>query len=217
MRVLDLIVAFSFGAAAVGFMRIASRFVDIIYGTFISPINSLWVVLLSEGTHTKGDRDMLYWRRSQMSALIVLPIFAGLALTSGDVIAVTLSAEYAPTADMLLILCLVGLFAPLTYFRNAAFTAVKSLNLLITFSLIDLVILTAAALALSQHSAEAVITSLLITEAVRMALTVPILVKDMHTKPMSLLMSVLPAYTGCIVMAGAVMLIEYQTPGFIPG
>ena len=216
MRVLDLIVAFSFGAAAVGFMRIASRFVDIIYGTFISPISSLWVVLLSEGTQTKGDRDMLYRRLSQMSALIVLPIFAGLALTSQDVVAVTLSDEYAPTADMLLILCLVGLFTPFTYFRNAAFIAIKRINLLITFSLIDLVILTAAALALSQYSAEAVISSLLITEAVRMGMTVPILVKDMHTKPISLLMSVLPAYIGCIVMAGVVMLIDYQTPDFDP-
>ncbi len=49
-----------------------------------------------------------------------------------------------------------------------------------------------------------------------MALTVPILVKDMHTKPMSLLVSVLPAYIGCIVMAGAVLLIDYQTQSFDP-
>lgn len=122
-----------------------------------------------------------------MSALIVLPIFAGLALTSRDVVAVTPSAEYAPTADMLLILCRVGLFAPFTWFRNAAFIAVKRLNLLITFSLIDLVSLTAAALALAQYSAEAVIASLLMTEAVHIALTVPILLKDMQTKPLSLL------------------------------
>jgi 2-dehydropantoate 2-reductase len=65
---------------------------------------------------------------------------------------------------------------------DAAFIAVKRLNLLITFSLIDLVICAAAALALAQYSAEAVIASLLMTEAVHIALTVPILLKDMQTK-----------------------------------
>lgn len=211
MRVLDLIMAFSFGAAAVGFMRIASRFVDIIYGTFVAPISSLWVILLSEGTQTKGDRDILYRRLSQMSALIGLPIFAGLALTSKDVVAVALSDDYAPTANMLLILCIAGLLTPFTYFRNAAFIALKRLNLLITFSALDLVIVTAAALALATSSAEAVLTSLLVVEVVRMALTVPILCKEMHTKPVKLLLDVVPAYAACAVMAGVVTLIGAQT------
>jgi len=216
MRVLDLIVAFSFGAAAVGFMRIASRFVDIIYGTFIAPISSLWVVLLSEGTQTKGDRDMLYRRLSQMSALIALPIFGGLALTSADVVAVTLAPEYVPTGKMLTILCMVGLLSPITYFRNAAFIAVKRLNLLISYSLLDLVIVVISALALSQYSAEAVVAALLVAEVARLSLTVPVLLKDMHTKPLGLLLAVLPAYAGCAVMAGAVTLIEVQTIGFEP-
>lgn len=211
MRVLDLVVAFSFGAAAVGFMRVASRFVDVIYGTFIAPISSLWVVLLSEGTHNKGDRDLLYRRLSQMSALIALPIFGGLALTSSDIVAVTLSPEYKPTASMLMILCLVGLLSPLTYFRNAAMVAVKRLNLLITYSVLDLIIVIAAALALTRYSAEAVVASLVVMEVVRLLLTVPILLKDMHTKPLALLMAVLPAYVGCAVMAGAVTLTKMQT------
>lgn len=216
MRALDLIVAFGFGAAAVGFMRIASRFVDVVYGTFVAPISSLWVVLLSEGTHNRSDRDLLYRRLSQMTALIVLPIFSGLALTSGDVVAVTLSPDYAPTANMLLILCLIGLLSPFTYFRNAAFIAVKRLNLLIFYSALDLVIVVIAALALSRYSATAIVASLLITEFVRLCLTVPILLKDMHTKPLGLLMSVLPAYIACLVMAGAVSLIDVQAAGLEP-
>ncbi|MBK8198933.1 MAG: oligosaccharide flippase family protein [Acidobacteria bacterium] len=216
MRVLDLIVAFSFGAAAVGFMRIASRFVDIIYGTFIAPISSLWVVLLSEGTQSRGDRDMIYRRLSQMSALIALPIFGGLALTSHDVVAVTLSADYAPTATMLVILCIVGLLSPLTYFRNAALVAVKRLNLLIAYSVLDLVIVIVAALALSRYSAEAVVGALVVMEAVRLVLTVPVLLKDMHTKALGLLLAVLPAYVACAVMAGAVLLVQTQTESLDP-
>ncbi|MBA3067989.1 MAG: oligosaccharide flippase family protein [Hyphomonas sp.] len=216
MRVLDLVVAFGFGAAAVGFMRIASRFVDILYGTFIAPISSLWVVLLSEGTQTKGDRDMLYRRLTQMSALIALPIFGGLALTSKDVIAVTLSPDFAPTASILVILCAVGLFSPLTYFRNAALVAVKRLNLLIAYSVLDIIIVIGASLWLTKFSVEAVVSSLLVLECVRLILTVPVLLKDMHTKAIGLFLAALPAYAACIVMVGAVWLVDIQSAGFDP-
>jgi O-antigen/teichoic acid export membrane protein len=151
-----------------------------------------------------------------MSALIALPIFGGLALTSHDVVAVTLSADYAPTATMLVILCIVGLLSPLTYFRNAALVAVKRLNLLIAYSVLDLVIVIVAALALSRYSAEAVVGALVVMEAVRLVLTVPVLLKDMHTKALGLLLAVLPAYVACAVMAGAVLLVQTQTESLEP-
>jgi teichuronic acid exporter len=216
MRVLDLVVAFHFGAASVGFMRIASRFVEIIYGTFIAPISFMWVVFVSEAGRSKADSDMIYRRLSQLTAVLAMPIFGGLALTSTDVVAVTLSKDYAPTADMLWMLCLVGLMSPLTYFRNGALVAVRRLNLLVVYSVLDLIIVLAAALALAQYSAVAVVGSLLIVEAVRLVLTVPILLKDMHTKPINLFLAVLPAYAACAVMAGAVLLIAAQTAGMAP-
>lgn len=216
MRALDLVVAFGFGAASVGFMRVASRFVDILYGTFIAPISSLWVVLLSEKDQAAGNRDLIYRRLTQMSALFALPIFGGLALIADDLIAVSLDDSYAPAAGMLVILCMVGLFSPLTYFRNAAFIAVKRLNLLISFSLLDLAIVVAMALALMQYSAEAIVFSLVLMEAVRMVLTVPILMKDMKTRAIDLILAVAPAYVATCVMAGGVWLIDIQTVGWDP-
>lgn len=216
MRVLDLIVFGAFGAAAVGFMRVASRFVDILYGTFIAPISSLWVVLLSEKNQAAGSRDLIYRRLSQMSALFALPIFGGLALVAEDLVAVALADEYAPAAKMLVILCMVGLFSPITYFRNAAMIAVKRFNLLITFSLLDLGIVVAVASMLAKYSAEAVVFALVITEAFRFMLTVPVLMKDMRTKAIDLLLAVLPAYVGTAVMAGGVWLIDIQTIGWDP-
>lgn len=214
MRVLDVVVAFGFGPAAVGFMRIAGRFIDVLQGAFIAPIGSLWVILLSDQKNqTASERDLIYRRLTQMSALISLPMFAGLALTSEEVIAVTLAPDYAPAAPILIVFCLVGLFAPLTYFRNAAMIAVKRLNLLITYSVLDLIILVLAALALVRYSVEAAIASLLITEAVRLALTVPLLLKEMQTKASALLMAVLPAYVATTIMAGGVFLVSTQTDG----
>ena len=216
MRILDLVVAFGFGPAAVGLMRIASRFVEILQGTFIAPISSLWVLLLSETQQDRIDRDLIYRRLSQMSAIVSLPMFAGLALSSEQVVAVTLAPDYAPAASLLVVFCLAGLFAPLTYFRNAAMIAVKRLNLLITYSVLDVIVVVAAALLLMNYSVEAVIASLLIMELMRVVLTVPVLLKEMQTKASALLLSVLPAYTATAVMAAAVFVVDVQAASLGP-
>lgn len=216
LRSIDLIVAFSFGAAAVGLMRIAGRFVDILNGTFIAPISSLWVVLLSEKNQAAGNRDLIYRRLSQMSALFAMPIFGGLALVAHDLIAVALSDEYAQSGGILAILCLAGLFSPLTYFRNAAMIAVKRFNLLIAYCLFDFVLISVLANILAKHSLEAVIFSLVLLEAIRMLLTVPVLLRDMGTRLSGLILAVLPAYIATAVMGGAVWLVDLQMAGWDP-
>lgn len=216
MRAIDLIIAFGFGAAAVGLLRIASRFVDILQGTFIAPISSLWVVLLSEKNQAAGNRELIYRRLSQMSALIALPIFIGLAMTAQDLIAVTLSDEYRQSGVILAIYCLGGVFAPLIYFRNAALIAVKRFNLLIGFCLFDFVLITVVAFALARHSVEAVIFSLVVLEALRTLMTVPVLLRDMKTRAVDLFLAVMPAYIATALMAGCVWLIDIQTVGWDP-
>lgn len=216
LRVLDLVVAFGFGAAAVGFMRVASRFAEILLGTLLAPISSLWVLLLSEKPQDRIDRSLIYRRLTQMSAVIAAPMFAGLALCSEEVVAVALASNYAPAANMLAIFSLVGLFSPLTYFRNAALIAIKRLNLLIAYTLLDVVVVIIATLLLVNHSVEAVIASLMIMELVRLALTTPLLLKEMKTTASALLMAALPAYAATAVMAGAVIAVDVQAAAFAP-
>ncbi len=204
MRVLDLVMGLGFGTAAVGFMRIANRFVELIYALLISPISSLWVLLLSEGIERASDRANMYCRLSQMSALIAVPAFGGLAMTGHDFIALALSDDYAPAAPMLVIFSVIGLLAPLTYWRNAAMIAVKRMNLLIAYSIFDLVLVFAAAMILKSVSPEAVVASLLLMEFIRMLLTVPLLLKDMATPLPRLIAAMMPAYLAGLIMALAV-------------
>jgi teichuronic acid exporter len=216
LRALDLVMAFSFGAAAVGLMRIASRFVELVNAVFIAPISSIWVVLLSEEGSTRGDRNLLYCRLSQMTALIALPIFGGIAVVADDVLTLILSPEYQPAGPMLALFCAAGLLAPLTYFRNAAMIAVKRLNLLIGYSVLDILIITVAAIALSQISAIAVVAALIVLEVARLAMTVPLLLKDMHTRASDLFAAVFPAYAATATMAGVVWLFSGALGGVDP-
>lgn len=207
MRILDVIVGVAVGAAAVGYMRIAARFIDAIYGAFAAPIGSLWVILLSEGTQTKEQMSKMYLRLTQMSSLICLPVFAGIALTSSDLVELALNDDYAAVAPILMILGIAGLFAPIVYFRNAALTAIRRLNLLLAFSIFDLAIVTASALAIVYIKTDVslIVGSLVVLNAVRVVQTMPVLLKEMSTKLSSFIMCILPAYIAVTVMGAAVL------------
>lgn len=205
MRLLDVIIAVSFGTAAVGFMRIASRFTEAINAAVAQPISSICVLMLTGRDQTQDERTMMYLRLTQMAALVCLPVFAGVALTGNEITRIFLDNDYAPVGPILTILCMVGMFAPITYLRNAALTAVRKLNLLLGFSIIDLTVLTISALLLSRISLEAVVASLLVVQTLRAILTNRVLLREMHTTFPAFVRAILPAYAGCIVMALGVL------------
>ena len=204
MRILDVIVGISFGAAAVGLMRIASRFVEAMYGTFASPIGSLWVILLSEKDQSADSRANLLSRLTQMSSLICLPVFAGVGLISSDLVEFALDDDYVASAPMLAMFCAAGLMVPFSYFRNHALTALRKLNLLLGLSILDVIVVALAGLAMSRYSATAVVAAILIMHVVRGIVTAPILISALGARWRKFLEALLPAYIAIVVMALAI-------------
>lgn len=207
MRILEVLIAVFQGTAALGLMRAANRMVEAIYGAFAAPIGSLWIILLSEDRTTAQERPKIFLRLTQMSALICLPIFAGIALTAQDIVDLLLAEEFKGSGPALAIMAAAGMFVPLAYFRNHALTALRRLNLLLGFSMLDVVIIFVAGLILAPISLEAAVASILIMFLARALFTTPILIKEMHTGLPALLNAVMPAYLGCAAMAAGVFLI----------
>ena len=217
MRVLDIVVGMAFGAAAVGLMRIASRFVDSAQAAFATPIGSLWVILLSaKESRDSGDRANILTRLTQMSALICVPLFAGLALTAQDLVDFVLDPDYAGASTYLVILALGGTLAPVAYFRNHALTALGRLNTLVILSIVDIGIITAAALLLRSISAEAVVSSLLLMNLVRVVVSAPIMVNAVGARWQDFVGAQLPAYLGCVVMAVVIIYVIGPLDDFEP-
>lgn len=216
-RALDIAMGLSFGAAAVGLMRIASRFVNALYGAFAAPIGSLWVILLSENREDSSQKLDIFLRLTQMSALICIPVFVGLALTSYDLVYLALDTDYAGAAPILAVFSSVGILLPLTYFRNAAFTALQMMKSLIVFAMIDVAVMITAAALLSQVSVEALVASVLVVQLSRLVVSTPILVRVVGATWFQLIKAILPAYLACLVMALGVWavgsLIEYDSIG----
>ncbi|MEZ5945772.1 MAG: oligosaccharide flippase family protein [Hyphomonas sp.] len=213
MRILDVVVGVSFGAAAVGLMRIAARFTDAMYGTFAAPIGSLWVVLLSGSKEQGTDRASLLIRLTQMSALICLPVFAGLMLTAQDLVDLTLDESYAAAGPILFVLAAAGLMIPISYFRNHALTGMRRLNLLLGLSVVDIVIVLISALALRHISTEAIVASILVMFGVRSLITAPLMVGSLGASWKDYASAMLPAYLATGVMALTVWGVASQISG----
>jgi O-antigen/teichoic acid export membrane protein len=205
LRVLDLMMAFSFGTAAVGFMRVAARLVEAVYGAFAAPISGLSILLISDADQSPVNRRTIYMRLSQMSAAVCVPIFVGMALVSRELVDIALAEEFAPTGPMLMLFCIAGIGAPITYARNAGLIALKKFNLLVGLSMIDIAVITFAGLILMQWSPLHLVATLLIMEAFRIVTTARVMMREMSTPLQDLIASVLPAYLAGAAMALVVL------------
>ncbi len=216
MRILNLIVGVSFGAAAIGLMSVAAKFLDTIYGAIAAPMGSLWVIMLSKERESKSARSSLYLGLTQMAALICLPVFAGIALTSYDIVHLVLNDEFAGVAPFLAIFAGVGVLSPLFYFRNFALTALKRANLLRQLALLDFLVLLGAALLAVQVGELAVAGALIVPALVSVIFVTPILLREMNTEFRQLVEAVLPPYIAITLMAAGVLGLSMFMGGFSP-
>ena len=213
-RGLDLVIASSLGVAALGILRVSMRLMEAIYGALAAPISKLWVILLPENA-VQSERGKIYIDFTKIAALLLLPTFAGLLLVSDQVVPLLLDPDYLLAADILKVLCVTGLFAPLVYFRNAAFTATGRLSSLIYLSSLDVIVIVTASALLVKFGLVAATGAMLVSALIRLVIAVPILLKEFGLPYTALVRAVYPPYLAVAVMAGSLYLLTL-TIGTIP-
>jgi O-antigen/teichoic acid export membrane protein len=209
-RILVFMIGSAFGQAAAGAFEWARRLAEMIYGAVAAPMGSLWVIMFSRSDMDKAERQELFGRLTTMCAMICLPLFAGLALISNNLIELVLPDSYGGIAPLLIILSGIGLLAPLFYFRNAAFTALQKLDLLVGLAIVDvLVVITTSILTIFvfELQVEYVVLALVIQQIVTIALFLPTLLIAMETSFGSMIMAIAPAYIGTLAMAFSVLIV----------
>lgn len=207
---LYLVVGSFFGTAAVGALRIASKFSEMIYGAIAAPMGSLWVILQTRHDLGARERKDLYVGLSKMAAMICLPVFAGGALVAEDLVALVLSSESEQVGSLLLVFCLIGLLSPFFYFRNHAFTALGKLNWLIGFAVVDISVTVLASLGAAYFglSLEAVIGTLAVHFIVTILLFTRPLLTAMATRLIDVIKAVTPGYVGVLAMSLVVYIVS---------
>lgn len=208
-RILVFMIGLAFGQAAVGAFEWARRLVEMIYGAIAAPMGSLWVIMFSRSDMNKDERQELFGRLTTMCAMICLPLFAGLALVGADLIELALPESYGAITPLLQILACIGLLAPLFYFRNAAFTALQKLDLLVGFAIVDVLVVVLISLLtvfVFNMSIEYVVAALVVQQVVTVALFLPTLLTEMKTSLGSMIVSIAPGYIGTLAMALSVFI-----------
>ncbi len=207
-RILVFMIGIVFGQAAAGAFEWARRLAEMIYGAVAAPMGSLWVIMFSRSNMDKSERQELFGRLTTMCALICLPLFAGLALISHDLITLMLPGSYGAIAPLLVILSGIGILSPLFYFRNAAFTALRKLDFLVGLAIVDVLVVTVASVLtifVFELEIEYVMLALIIQQIVTIALFLPTLLYEMGATVSSLIMAVTPGYVSTLAMALSVL------------
>jgi O-antigen/teichoic acid export membrane protein len=122
-RLVDLIVGLKLGAATLGNLRVASKFVEVIHATLTSAIFNLWVPLMSRVADDPKARGVLFLRLVGFAAMICMPPMIGLALVSEELTTLMLAPAYAPVATIVRFLAVTGFFIPIAFFRTGVFAA----------------------------------------------------------------------------------------------
>ena len=209
-RILIFMIGIAFGQAAVGAFEWARRLAEMIYGAVAAPMGSLWVIMFSRSDMNTTERQELFGRLTTMCALICLPLFAGLALVSYDIIELMLPDSYAGVAPLLMILSCIGLLAPLFYFRNAAFTALQKLNFLVGLAIVDVLVVTVISVLtifVLKLRLEYVMLAILAQQIVTIALFLPTLLTAMESSLGRMVIAIAPGYVGTLAMALSVLIV----------
>jgi O-antigen/teichoic acid export membrane protein len=207
-RLADVFTGAFFGATAVGYLRVATRLSDLLMGFLINPVSQLWVTLMSRTAASTEARQAVFLQLTNLMALVALPGFVGLALTANEVVGLVLPSEYAPVAGPLAILCLLGVFVPLTNPRNLLFTALKRFNYLIWFSVLDLVATALCMAVMARFGPVIMVGAGAFTSIIMIMFALPLILRDLKLPPTEVASHLLPPYVAVAAMAACVIAAE---------
>lgn len=215
-RLIDLIMGIFFGVAAVGYLRVAVKLNDLAVSLLVNPLAQLWVVLLTRARESKEAISDIFLQLTKLVSLVALPGFIGLALVSKEVVALTLKPEYAPVADMLAVLGLLGIFVPLNNPRNAVLTATRRFNSLVNLSFADMVATVIGMLLLSSLGPAGMLAGVGVSAIMLVLIALPIVLNATHTTVRDLIANLLPPYAAALAMTVGVLAIQPLIPAYGP-
>jgi PST family polysaccharide transporter len=124
-----LLMGLFFGPVPVGLYRLADRLITIITQVAISSLQVVSFPNFSRLQHDRSELRKAVLSCIRMSATLMIPALAGLAVTS-DLVMAAIGPQWALAADALKILCIVGIVRTLSYFVGPMLQAIGKPNLL---------------------------------------------------------------------------------------
>jgi O-antigen/teichoic acid export membrane protein len=212
VRVIDAFVGLRAGAVAVGLISVARRFETLLHGPVTSPIQGLWVPVLSALREDKAQSWRLFLGLSQLAALIAVPAFLGLALVANDLIIVVFDDRYAAAGLVLMAVALQGVFTPAGFFANLVFAGLDRSDLSLKFSLLALAISAPVIWVAAEYGAVAALLAATVVLGVVGVLATAVQIRMLHGSVLQFAAALAPGYSAVSAMVLAVLLMKRFAP-----
>ena len=215
-RLFDLLLAIFFSAAIVGIWRVAERLLETTFRAFATPLSSLWVILLSAAPDAPEARRTIFLNLTQVSSLLLVPVFGGLSLVAQDIVDLLLDPRYQLAGAIFSTLATFAMAAPFFYFRNGALIALKRTNLLVGLALVDLIVLATLVFFLHPQGALISVFGVGIVYLVSSLAYVSVLTRILQVKLSEILLRVYPSYLATFIMIAGIHALAPALAGIPP-
>ncbi len=105
-RVMDLMIGYFIGPAAVGYVRVASRCLEMVAQFTMTPFASVALPALSRLQNDRPTFDRAFRRMVQVSGFFTFPAYIGLLVLANDLVPLAFGPSWALSGRLLQIMCL---------------------------------------------------------------------------------------------------------------
>jgi PST family polysaccharide transporter len=128
-RLFAIAVGAVLGRAALGHFSMAFRLIDVLQQLSLGVVNKIALPLLSRRQSDPAALRAGFLAATERTALVVVPLFAGLAVAAPVLVPLVLGPAWEPTIGVLQILSVSIILVGITQFQSAVFTAVGRAHL----------------------------------------------------------------------------------------
>lgn len=215
-RIVDLVVGYFLGPVQLGYLRIAWRMLDLLVEIVVRPVNSVSLTSLPKAMHEGRSVADEYATLLRYSSVAIVPMFVGFAAVAQDVVPLVFGAKWERSAQLLTLLCFVGVFMPLTYFKSSPLIAHGQYRKVFWLNLAEF----ALSVGLTFIFAPFGLVSATIGNVVRSALAVPVsavfLERTIGIPAWQTIRAVIPAVFAALCMLAATYGVRDMLPAHLP-
>jgi O-antigen/teichoic acid export membrane protein len=169
-RIVDLVVGYFLGPTQLGFLRVAWRMLDLLNEVVVRPIGNVSLSSLPKAKHAGRSVEEEYLILLRFASVFVMPVYLGFAAIAPEAVGLIFGEKWMVSAHLLSVLCFVGLFLPLTNFKNSVLIAHGAFRSALYLNVLEFILSVACVLVFAPFG----LTSAAIGNVVRAALAMPL-------------------------------------------
>jgi O-antigen/teichoic acid export membrane protein len=211
-RIIDSMVGIFLGAYWLGYLRLARRAFEFITQFAVQPITSVALSTFSRLQHDQAALTRAYLRMTQVVAFVVVPVFAGLALTASEFVPLVFGEKWRPSVLLLQLFAVMSLTSPISYFFAPTLNAVGATSVVLRQGILQLLMTVVFTAIAAPFGIVAIVVAQIIRGLLVNAYNLAALKRNVGFSPQVLLIRLLPIGAGIAGMIVLVTILKIALP-----